>query len=172
MAVGRGGGARRGSGGTGATNVGRLLGRGGYFTVMVIDVTKGALIGAAARHLGLSAAWAFAAAWTVVAGHVWPVWLGFRGGKGVATGLGVLLALAFPVGAACCLIWLAMAFWRKISSLAALTAFAAAPLLALLAGRGHAALVALAIAALVVFKHRANIARLRAGTEPRIRLSA
>ena len=161
---------RIGSGNIGATNVLRTGRKSLAALTLLLDGGKGAVAVLLARHAG-SAAADLAALFAVI-GHLYPVWLGFRGGKGVATGLGVLLALAFTVGAACCLIWLGMAFWRKISSLAALTAFAAAPLLALLAGRGHAALVALAIAALVVFKHRANIARLRDGTEPRIRLSA
>lgn len=161
---------RIGSGNIGATNVLRTGRKSLAALTLLLDGGKGAVAVLLAGHAGAAAA--DLAALFAVIGHLYPAWLGFRGGKGVATGLGVLLALAFPVGAACCLIWLGMAFWRKISSLAALTAFAAAPLLALLAGRGQAALVALAIAALVVFKHRANIARLRDGTEPRIRLSA
>lgn len=105
-----------------------------------------------------------------VLGHLYPVWLGFRGGKGVASGLGVLLAGAFPVGLAACAIWLVMAFWRKMSSLAALTAFAAAPLVALLLRDWPAMVLAGLVAPLIFNKHRANIERLRAGTEPHIKL--
>ena len=103
-----------------------------------------------------------------VLGHLFPVWLGFRGGKGVATGLGVLLAVAWPVGLACCALWLVAAKLLKMSSAAALTAFAAAPLLALVLARQEDALMALLIAILVFWRHEANIRRLMAGTEPRI----
>jgi glycerol-3-phosphate acyltransferase PlsY len=99
---------------------------------------------------------------------LFPIWLGFKGGKGVATGLGVLLAESFPVGAIACLTWLIVAFLLRYSSAAALSAFAAAPIAALALGHHHLALLAVLIAALVYWKHSANIARLRAGTEPRI----
>jgi acyl phosphate:glycerol-3-phosphate acyltransferase len=103
-----------------------------------------------------------------VLGHLFPVWLGFRGGKGVATGLGVLLAAAWPVGLACCALWLVAAKLLKMSSAAALTAFAAAPLFALVLSSPDHALMALLIAILVFWRHEANIRRLLAGTEPRI----
>jgi len=103
-----------------------------------------------------------------VLGHLFPVWLGFRGGKGVATGLGVLLAASWPVGLACCAVWLLAAKFLKMSSAAALTAFAAAPLFALVLSSTDHALMALLIAVLVFWRHEANIRRLLAGTEPRI----
>ncbi|MFM7417134.1 MAG: glycerol-3-phosphate acyltransferase, partial [Alphaproteobacteria bacterium] len=103
-----------------------------------------------------------------VLGHLFPVWLGFRGGKGVATGLGALLAAAWPVGLACCAVWLVAAKILKMSSAAALAAFAAAPLFALVLSSADHALMALLIAVLVIWRHEENIRRLLAGTEPRI----
>lgn len=160
---------RIGSGNIGATNVLRTGRRGLAALTLLLDGLKGVAAVLLARHAGGSAP-EIAGLFAVI-GHLYPVWLGFKGGKGVAVGLGVLLALAFPVGIVACAVWLGMAFWRKISSLAALAAFASAPLIALLLGRREVALLALVIALLIFFKHRANIARLRAGTEPGIRLS-
>ena len=101
-------------------------------------------------------------------GHLFPVWLGFKGGKGVATGLGVLLAASWPVGVGACLVWLLVAKFAKFSSLAALAAFAAAPVLAALLGQFGVVKLAFTIAVLVFVRHHANIRRLLAGTEPRI----
>jgi glycerol-3-phosphate acyltransferase PlsY len=101
-------------------------------------------------------------------GHLYPVWLGFRGGKGVATFLGVLLALAWPVGLLACATWAAVAAAFRYSSLAALAAAASAPVWLLLLGPRQAVWLALALAALVFLRHRANIGRLFGGTEPRI----
>lgn len=104
-----------------------------------------------------------------VLGHVFPVWLGFRGGKGVATTLGVLLAWSWPVGAIACLAWLLMAAVFRYSSLAALTALLVAPVAAVFVARdGHLALAAALVAVLVWYRHRANIRRLLAGEEPKI----
>ncbi len=99
---------------------------------------------------------------------MFPLWLGFRGGKGVATGFGVLIAAAWPVGLAAGAVWLVVAGLTRISSAAALAAFVAAPFLAWLFAGTDVAVLALAIAVLVVSAHRANIRRLLAGTEPRI----
>jgi glycerol-3-phosphate acyltransferase PlsY len=101
-------------------------------------------------------------------GHVFPVWLGFRGGKGVATGAGVLLAAAWWLGLVCALIWLVMAKVTRISSASALTACFAAPIIAWLSGDNQLAIFALALALLIAWRHQANIRRLLAGTEPRI----
>jgi hypothetical protein len=101
-------------------------------------------------------------------GHAFPVWLGFKGGKGVATGGGVLLAAAWWLGLGTALVWLGMALLSRISSAASLAACAAAPLIALLAGRLDLAVFAAGIAALVIWRHQGNIQRLLAGTEPRI----
>ena len=118
---------------------------------------------------------AAAAAGGAVAGHMFSPWLGFQGGKGVATSLGVSLAMAWPLGLALILVWLAMAAIFRISSLAALAACVLAPLLSwLLAGHvglaGHPerTVVMAVIAVLVLIRHHENIRRLLAGTEPRI----
>ena len=156
-----------GSGNIGATNVLRTGSKGLAAATLVLDGTKGAAAVLVAGALGgpEAALWAGAGA---VIGHLFPVWLGFRGGKGVATGLGVLLAAAPPVGVIACLVWLGVAKLVRLSSLAALTAFALAPVLAVvLAGPGVVKL-SLGIGVLVYARHHANIRRLFAGTEPRI----
>ncbi|MGC9270714.1 glycerol-3-phosphate 1-O-acyltransferase PlsY [Acidiphilium sp.] len=159
-----------GSGNIGATNVLRTGRKGLAALTLVLDALKGVV---AVMLMHNEGRWLVVIAGLfAVIGHLYPVWLGFKGGKGVAVGLGVLLAQAFPVGLIACLVWLGMAFWRKYSSLAALTAFAVAPVVAFVLGDERVALGALVIAALVFHKHRANIARLRAGTEPRIKLGA
>jgi glycerol-3-phosphate acyltransferase PlsY len=155
-----------GSGNIGATNVLRTGNKKLAAATLVLDGLKGALavliVQHFAHHLWLLAGLA------VILGHLFPVWLGFKGGKGVATGLGVLLAACLPVGLIACLTWAVAAYALKISSAAALSAFAIAPLAALAFGHNLLALLALLIAALVFWKHSANIARLRSGTEPRI----
>ncbi len=155
-----------GSGNIGATNVLRTGKKGLAAATLILDGFKGYLAVALARHFGYPAP--LCAGFAVFLGHLFPVWLKFKGGKGVATGLGVLLAEAFPVGLIACLAWLVAASILRMSSAAALTAFAIAPVAALLLGDGQLALLALLIAALVFGKHSANIARLRAGTEPKI----
>jgi glycerol-3-phosphate acyltransferase PlsY len=101
-------------------------------------------------------------------GHCYPVWLRFEGGKGVATFLGLLLALAWPVGIAACLTWLATAVVTRISSLSALVAAVAAPLWMLILGQGGAVVLAISLAALILWRHRGNISRILNGTEPKI----
>jgi len=155
-----------GSGNIGATNVLRTGRKGLAAATLILDGLKGAVAVLLARQfLGDQDVVVGTAA---VLGHLFPVWLGFRGGKGVATGLGVLLAAAWPVGLACCALWLVAAKVLKMSSAAALTAFAAAPLFALVLSSADHALMALLIAVLVFWRHEANIRRLLAGTEPRI----
>jgi glycerol-3-phosphate acyltransferase PlsY len=155
-----------GSGNIGATNVLRTGRKGLAAATLILDGLKGAVAVLVARQfLGDQDVVVGTAA---VLGHLFPVWLGFRGGKGVATGLGVLLAAAWPVGLACCALWLVAAKILKMSSAAALTAFAAAPLFALVLSSADHALMALLIAILVFWRHEANIRRLLAGTEPRI----
>ncbi len=160
-----------GSGNIGATNVLRTGKKGLAALTLLLDGGKGAaavLVMSFAAHGPTPAA---IAGLFAVLGHLFPVWLRFKGGKGVATGLAVLLAFSFPVGLAACALWLIYAVWKKISSLAALMAFAMAPILALIIGIAPSkTLVVLLISVLIFFKHRANIARLRAGTEPRINL--
>jgi glycerol-3-phosphate acyltransferase PlsY len=158
---------RVGSGNIGATNVLRTGNKGLAAATLLLDGLKGA---AAVLLVAWFAQPAFApaAGLGAVVGHMFPVWLKFRGGKGVATGLGVLLAAAWPVGAACCAIWLAIARLTRISSAAALAAFATAPILAQFLATSAQRDMAVAIAVLVFLAHRGNIRRLIAGTEPRI----
>ncbi len=155
-----------GSGNIGATNVLRTGRRGLAAATLLLDGAKGALAVAVAGF-AFGVVWMPLAAICVVVGHCFPVWLRFRGGKGVATGLGALLALDWRMGVACCAIWLAVFAATRISSAAALTAFAAAPLLAGFLEPPYWFVAPLAIAALVWFRHAPNIARLTAGTEPR-----
>jgi acyl phosphate:glycerol-3-phosphate acyltransferase len=155
-----------GSGNIGATNVLRT----GNWTLaaatVVLDAAKGAAALLLARWLWGETA-GLVAGFGAMLGHAFPVWLGFKGGKGVATGGGVLLSAAPWLGAVTAAVWLAIALATRISSAAALAACAAAPVAALLAGRTDLALFSAGIAALVAYRHRANIGRLLAGTEPR-----
>ncbi len=156
-----------GSGNIGATNVLRTGDKKLAALTLALDMAKGAAAVLVAARWGEPAA--IAAAAGAVLGHLYPAWLGFKGGKGVATALGVLLALAWPVGLACCATWLCVALALRYSSLAALLALALAPAYAwLIADDRMLALFAVALAALVWFKHRANIERLIGGREPRI----
>ena len=158
-----------GSGNIGATNVLRTGRKGLALATFLGDALKGTVAILLARQfLGEYAA--MAAAVGAFLGHCFPVWLGFRGGKGVATYIGVLLGLWWPAAFAFGAVWLAMAFTFRISSLAALTASVVVPLGLFLGGwaSGVMTLVLVALAALVWIRHRPNIERLLAGTEPRI----
>jgi glycerol-3-phosphate acyltransferase PlsY len=158
---------RIGSGNIGATNVLRTGNKAAAAATLILDGGKGAAAVLAARAaLGPDAAQV--AGLFAFLGHLYPVWLGFRGGKGVATFLGTLLALAFPAGLAACATWLATAVVFRFSSLAALVAALSAPLWLWLLGRGDAVALAAVLAALVWQRHGANIRRLRDGSEPRI----
>jgi glycerol-3-phosphate acyltransferase PlsY len=156
-----------GSGNIGATNVLRTGRKGLAGATLLLDGAKGVAAVLLAVWLGGHQAGLWAGGGAVL-GHLFPVWLGFRGGKGVATGLGVLLAIAWPVGVLCCATWLATAKLARISSLAALVAFALAPLFAWALADGGVVKLSLAIAVLVFARHHANIRRLLAGQEPRI----
>ncbi len=155
-----------GSGNIGATNVLRTGRRGLAAATLLLDGAKGALAVELAGVLA-GAVWMPLAAICVVIGHCFPAWLRFRGGKGVATGLGALLALDWRMGVACCAIWLGVFAATRISSASALAAFAAAPLLAGVLLPPYWFVAPLVIAALVWWRHGANISRLIAGTEPR-----
>ncbi|MFZ9950113.1 MAG: glycerol-3-phosphate 1-O-acyltransferase PlsY [Gemmobacter sp.] len=156
-----------GSGNIGATNVLRTGNRTAAALTLGLDAAKGAAAVLIARAAGLAEDAAALAGLAAFLGHLFPVWIGFRGGKGVATFLGTLLALAPLAGVAACATWLVTAAVFRISSLSALVAAALAPLYMLALGEGGALAAAL-MAALVYVRHGANIARLRAGTEPRI----
>jgi len=162
-----------GSGSTGATNVLRQVGKGPALVVFVIDVAKGAiavlLAGSLTEGAALSDWLQVLAGLAALAGHIWPVWLGFKGGKAVATGLGLFLGLAWPVGLACFGIFLTTLSLFRIVSLSSVVAAISLPLLMAAGTDGTAKLVvALVAMALVVWRHRSNLQRIKAGTEPKI----
>ncbi|HUZ73195.1 MAG TPA: glycerol-3-phosphate 1-O-acyltransferase PlsY [Stellaceae bacterium] len=158
-----------GSGNIGATNVLRTGNKAVAALTLLCDAGKGALAVAVASRLGAETE--AVAAFAVVVGHVFPPWLGFNGGKGVATAGGVLLALALPVGLAVGATWLAVAAATRYSSLAAMAAAVLAPLYALLlTGAGLRTAAVLAVALLVLLRHRSNMLRLLRGEESRISL--
>ncbi|HSB68122.1 MAG TPA: glycerol-3-phosphate 1-O-acyltransferase PlsY [Candidatus Methylomirabilis sp.] len=160
---------RVGSGNIGATNVLRAVGKGAAALTLLGDIGKGALAVGIGRMLGVSATLLALIALSAVVGHLLPVFLGFRGGKGVATALGVVLAAMPVVGGLLVLIWVTVAAIWRFSSLAALAAAAALPVLAwVLDGRPVMVALGWALLFLVVLRHRENIARLWRGTEGRI----
>ena len=156
-----------GSGSIGATNVLRTGRKDIAAATVLLDAGKGAVAVIALAIWGGRDA-ALVAGIAAVLGHCFSPWIGFKGGKGIATGAGVILAWSWPAGLLCLLIWLAAAFLSKRSSVGALVALVAAPLLLWALADGRTALAGLAISAVGIVRHRANIARLRAGTEPRI----
>jgi glycerol-3-phosphate acyltransferase PlsY len=157
-----------GSGNIGATNVLRTGSKGAAALTLLLDLAKGWAAVLIGKTLGADAA--LVAAGCVVIGHMFPVWLGFRGGKGVAPALGVLLGLAWLVALGAALVWLATALMLRYSSLAALVAAVAAAIFApFVADRATAAVIA-GIALLIILRHHANIRRLIAGSESRISL--
>lgn len=173
---------QEGSGSTGATNVLRVLGKGPALAVFLLDVLKGTAAVVLARtalaNSGLAGnaldAWVVGAGLAALAGHIWPVWLSWRGGKAVATGLGMLLGLAWPVGLACFGLFLTMLTLSRIVSLSSMVAAISLPLLMLgwfpQHGGFRPAYLALALLTtlLVLWRHRSNLQRLLAGTEPRL----
>lgn len=155
-----------GSGNIGATNVLRTGRKDLAAATLLLDAVKGTV--AVLLGAKLSPEGAMIAGLAAFAGHIAPVWLKFKGGKGVATFLGCLFGLHWPVGLAFCAIWLTVAGVTRYSSLSALVASAAAPLILFFLGHGGEAFVVGAMAALLWHKHAENIVRLRAGTESRI----
>lgn len=155
-----------GSGNIGATNVLRTGNKPLAAATLALDVLKGAVALLLARWWWGEDA-ALVAGVAAMAGHAFPVWLGFRGGKGVATGAGVLLAAQWWLGLAALIVWLAVFAATRISSAGALAACVAAPVVALVSGDLRLAAFAAGLAALIVWRHRPNIQRLLAGTEPR-----
>jgi len=155
-----------GSGNIGATNVLRAAGKGIAAATLVLDALKGLLpIAIAAMLWGTGQDWAALGAFL---GHCFPVWLRFKGGKGVATLIGIGLGLHWTIGLSVIVVWLAVAKLSRISSLGGMAAAAAAPLAALAFGHTIYLPVLLVLLAIVLLRHRANIARLISGTEPRI----
>ncbi|WP_336489026.1 glycerol-3-phosphate 1-O-acyltransferase PlsY [Methylobacterium nigriterrae] len=155
-----------GSGNIGATNVLRTGRKGLAAATLLCDALKGAAAVLLAARFGADAA--LAAGLGAFLGHLFPAWLGFRGGKGVATFIGVLLALSPLAVLAFAALWLGLAFALRYSSLSALVASAATPAVLWALGQPRAALLFLVLAALLWWKHTPNIRRLMAGTEGRI----
>ena len=156
-----------GSGNIGATNVLRTGNKFAAAATLILDGGKGAVAVLIAMAFAAPDA-AQLAALAAFAGHCFPVWLRFQGGKGVATFLGILLAITWPVGIAACLTWLVTAFALRISSLSALVAAALAPIWAALLGYSTISGLAAALALLIFYRHGANISRIIAGTEPKL----
>ena len=155
-----------GSGNIGATNVLRTGKIGLAALTLLLDAAKGTVAVLLAAHWGETAA--MLAALGAFLGHLFPIWLGFRGGKGVATYIGVLLGLYWPAAAAFCAIWLIIAFATRFSSLAALVASAASVAMLALTGQWRLAGLFLLLSLLLYIRHAANIRRLARGEEARI----
>lgn len=159
-----------GSGNIGATNVLRTLGKGPAAITLLLDVAKGYTAVWIALTLGPEPWWGGAGAALAVIGSGWPVFLGFRGGKGMATGLGAFLHLMPLAVLPSVLVWVAVAATFRYVSLASLTAALCLPIGAALLGRYHwsGAAAALVVALIVVLRHRDNVARLLSGTERKL----
>lgn len=156
-----------GSGNIGATNVLRTGNKAAAAATLILDAAKGGVAVVIARAaVGEDAAQL--AALCSFLGHLYPVWLGFRGGKGVATFLGTLLALAWPVGLAACATWAVTAAVSRISSLSALVAAGSTSLWLFVFDQGRMLILVILLTLLVYLRHGANIQRLKAGTEPKI----
>ena len=156
-----------GSGNIGATNVLRTGRKDVAAATLLLDGLKGAVAVAVMQHLAGQGP-ALLAGVAAVLGHCTSPWVGFKGGKGVATGIGVVLAWAWPVGAVVCAVWLIVAIITRLSSAAALAGVGVAPVAMLALRDEWSAAATLAVSLLIAVRHSANIARLRAGTEPRI----
>jgi len=155
-----------GSGNIGATNVLRTGNKGLAALTLILDALKGTAAVVIASYWGLDLA--LLAGLAAFLGHLYPVWLGFRGGKGVATYLGVLAPVFWPAALAFAAAWLLVAAVMRYSSLAALVATVVAPLTLFWMGRGDAAVLFAVMTAIIYFKHSQNISRLLNGTESRI----
>jgi glycerol-3-phosphate acyltransferase PlsY len=158
-----------GSGSTGATNVLRQVGKGPALVVFLIDVGKGAAAVLIARALGQGDWIQVLAGLTALAGHIWPVWLGFKGGKAVATGLGMFLGLAWPVGLASFgVFWLTLWIFRIVSLSSVLAAVSLPLLMIRFSGIDSYILIALVAMGLVLWRHRSNLSRILEGSEPKV----
>ncbi|WP_166418456.1 glycerol-3-phosphate 1-O-acyltransferase PlsY [Cochlodiniinecator piscidefendens] len=156
-----------GSGNIGATNVLRTGNKTAAFFTLLFDAAKGGVAVLIAQALFGEDAAQIAGLFAFL-GHLFPVWLKFNGGKGVATFLGVILALNFYVGLACCATWLVVALALRVSSLAALLAAGLSPVWMIVFDYGQGLLVGAILTLLVYIRHSTNIKRLKAGTEPKI----
>lgn len=156
-----------GSGNIGATNVLRTGNKGLAAATLLLDAAKGAVAVLIARYY-LGETPAMLAGLAAFIGHIFPVWLGFKGGKGVATYLGVLTALAWQCALVFAALWLTVAAATRISSLAAIIATIASPIAAWILGDADLAAIVALMSLIILIKHRANIERLIAGEEPRI----
>lgn len=156
-----------GSGNIGATNVLRTGNKGAALATLVLDAAKGGVAVLIARWL-LAEDAAQLAGLSAFLGHLFPVWLRFKGGKGVATFLGTLIALSWPVGLAACGTWLVAALITRISSVAALTSAGTSSLWLFLFDEGRMLFLVVILTILVYVRHAGNLQRIKAGTEPRI----
>ena len=162
-----------GSGSTGATNVLRHIGKRAAIGVFLIDVLKGTLSILLARYLLLNDSWQVAVGISALIGHIWPVWLNWRGGKAVATGLGIFLGLSWQVGLATLGIFILILTLFRIVSLASVSSALALPLIMFLSFKNSNfslpfLIISLLAMTLVVWRHRENIVRLIKGKEPKI----
>jgi acyl phosphate:glycerol-3-phosphate acyltransferase len=155
-----------GSGNIGATNVLRTGRKGLAALTLVLDAAKGALAVLLAQWLNPD--WGLLGGLAAFLGHCYPIWLRFRGGKGVATYLGIVLALAWPVGLAFAIVWLASLALLRYSSVGGMAAAIAAPVTAAWLGDFRLVVLLIAMTLIVLWKHRANLERLLAGEEPRV----
>ena len=156
-----------GSGNIGATNVLRTGRKDLAFLTLLTDAGKAGVAALIINHFyGLP--YGLIAGTLALIGHCFPVWLGFKGGKGVATFFGCLLATAWPVGLIAGAIWLAIAFLTKMSSMGALWAASSAPIAAMVLGRLDIAMMSVVLALVIFIRHRENIGRIIKGTEPKI----
>lgn len=156
-----------GSGNIGATNVLRTGNKGAALATLLLDAGKGGIAVLIARAMVGEDAAQLAGLCSFL-GHLFPVWLGFRGGKGVATFLGTLLALAWPVGLAACATWAVTALISRISSLSALVAAASTAIWLVVFDRGTMLFLTVMLTVLVYLRHWSNLERIKAGTEPKI----
>ena len=162
-----------GSGSTGATNVLRHIGKRAAITVFLLDVFKGVISILLAKYFLLNDSWQVAVGLSTLIGHIWPVWLNWRGGKAVATGLGIFLGLSWQVGLATFGIFILMITLFRIVSLASVSAALALPLIMFLSFNTSSIsfpllIISLLAMTLVIWRHRENILRLMKGKEPRI----
>ena len=162
-----------GSGSTGATNVLRHIGKRAAITVFLIDVFKGFISILLAKYLLLSDSWQVAIGLSTIIGHIWPVWLNWKGGKAVATGLGIFLGLSWQVGLATLGVFILMITLFRIVSLASVSAALALPFIMFISFENSNIslpflVVSLLAMTLVVWRHRENIDRLMKGIEPKI----